>query len=63
MFLINQARVPIIKLVLNGIQFDILFAAVDDPKKLPTIMRKMSQGGAGQLEELRKLSETTQSSL
>lgn len=30
----NQARVPIIKCVINSIHFDLLFASVDEPKKI-----------------------------
>lgn len=32
--LVNQARVPIIKCVINSIHFDLLFASVDEPNKI-----------------------------
>lgn len=32
--LVSQARVPIIKCVVSGIHFDLLFAAVDEPSKI-----------------------------
>lgn len=32
--LVSQAKVPIIKCVILGIHFDLLFAAVDEPSKI-----------------------------
>ena len=32
--IIQQARVPIIKFMLNRVQFDVLFAAVEEPQKV-----------------------------
>ena len=63
MLLIQQARVPIIKFVLNGIQFDVLFAAIEDPKKLGNLLKKLTNNGANAVEGFKDLSETTQSSL
>ena len=60
---IQQARVPIIKFVLNGILFDVLFAAIDDPKRLGSVLKQMAGWGAHQLDEFRKMSETTLNSL
>ena len=50
---------PIIKFVLNGIHFDVLFAAIDDPKRLGQLLKKMSNGAAMMIDEFRKLSETS----
>ena len=61
--LIQQARVPIIKFVLNGIQFDVLFAAIEDPKRLGNLLKKLTNLGANHVEGFKDLSETTQSSL
>jgi poly(A) polymerase Pap1 len=35
---IDQARVPIIKCLLMNIQFDLLFASVDDPQKMVSLL-------------------------
>ena len=63
-FLINQAKVPIIKFVLKGFYFDVLFAAIEDVKKLGSLLKKVSiNGGQAPNHEFRTLSEITQSSL
>ena len=61
--LIQQARVPIVKFVLMGIQFDVLFAAIEDPKRLGNLLKKLTNQGASNAEGFKDLSETTQSSL
>ena len=40
-----------------------LFAAIEDPKRLGNLLKKLTNGGAIQTDEFKKLSETTQSSL
>ena len=37
--------------MLNGIPFDVLFAAIEDVKRLNKLLIKISNGGAGQLDE------------
>lgn len=54
--LVNQARVPIIKCVINMIHFDLLFAAVDEPKKIYANLKAES-------DFFCKLSEQNQASL
>ena len=44
-FVIQQAKVPIIKFILKGIYFDVLFAAIDELKRLPSLLKKVAQTG------------------
>lgn len=50
--LVNQARVPIIKCVINSIHFDLLFASMDEPNKILNKLQNDSQN-----EWFSKLSE------
>jgi poly(A) polymerase len=63
--IIGQARVPIIKFKLFEVQFDVLFASVDDFSSIKRIIDKpnFKQADQNQIkEEWRRLSETTQNS-
>ena len=59
--LIQQAKVPIIKFVLKDFHFDVLFAAIEDVKRLPSLLKKVACQGLN--DEFNRLSENTQSSL
>lgn len=36
--LVSEARVPIIKCIIDGIQFDLLFAAIEEPHKITKLL-------------------------
>ena len=55
--LIQQAKVPIIKFVLKGFYFDVLFAAMDDVKRLHSMLKKVADKGLN--DEFSRLSENT----
>jgi poly(A) polymerase len=56
---VESARVPIIKFSLYEVQFDVLFAALDDLKHLKRLIKGKQIGN----EEWRRLSEASQNSL
>ena len=58
-FEVESARVPIIKFSLYEVQFDVLFAALDDLKHLKRLIKGKQIGN----EEWRRLSEASQNSL
>jgi poly(A) polymerase Pap1 len=57
---ISQAKVPIIKVYLGDIQFDILFACMDEPKSAEKMLKMANLANS---DAFRKLSKTTQNSL
>jgi len=57
---ISQAKVPIIKVYCGEIQFDLLFACVEEPKN---VFKMVKQANVTNSEAFKKLSEASQSSL
>ena len=57
---ISQAKVPIIKVYQGDVQFDVLFACVEEPK---SVFKMLKQANLANSDTFKKLSETTQSSL
>ena len=57
---ISQAKVPIVKVECGVIQFDLLFACVDEPK---AVFKLIKSDNVTNKEQFKKLSEVSQSSL
>lgn len=57
---ISQAKVPIVKVDCGQIQFDLLFACLDEPK---AVFKLVKQANVTNQEQFKKLSEASQSSL
>ena len=60
MLSISQAKVPIIKVYVGEIQFDLLFACVEEPSK---VYKMLKQANVTNSDAFKKLSELSQSSL
>ena len=61
--LVSQARVPIIKCIIDGVLFDLLFAAIEEPLKITKLLGPHGNEQASASDWFLKLSEMTQSSL